>query len=236
MRFSGYGAIFAVCLSMSGNPAAAADLGRRAAPSVATYYGPAGSYNWGGVYVGGFLGGAHGVWTVDFYRNNNHGHADLGADGFAGGAWAGYNFHTSNNFVYGIEVDLGRTNASQSNNIFDNDTSLTRYGMFGSVRGRAGYAINRLLVYGTAGIAFATITNDIQKGRNAGEQIVWDDQSNTGYVLGGGLEYALSDRWVGRAEYLYANYGMVTLYNRDGNRADLQNELHQLRVGASYRF
>ena len=102
---------------------------------------------------------------------------------------------------------------SQSNEIFDNDTSLTRYGMFGSI------ARPRWLCHGSSArstappaIAFATITNDIQKGRNAGEEIVWDDQSNTGYVLGGGLEYAFSDRWLARAEYLYANYGMVTLY------------------------
>jgi outer membrane immunogenic protein len=236
-RFSDYGAIFAICLSMNltMRPVAAADLGRPAAPSVTTYYGPA-AYNWGGFYAGGFIGGAHGVETVDFFRNNNHGHAVLGADGFAGGAWVGYNYHVASNWVVGIEADLGRTNASQANDIFDNDTSLTRYGMFGSVRGRIGYSMDRLLVYGTAGMAFATITNTIQKGRNAGEEIVWEDKSNTGYVIGGGLEYAFSDRWMARAEYLYANYGMVTLYNRDGNRADLQNEMHQLRVGASYRF
>lgn len=241
MKKVGCGTVIAACLASTSlfggsSQAHAADLGRPArSPSVETYYGPSG-YNWGGLYVGGFVGMAHGLWTVDFYRNNNHGHAELGADGFAGGAWVGYNVHSANNVVWGIEADLGRTNAKQMNNIFDNDTSLTQYGMIGSVRGRLGIAMDRLMVYGTAGIAFATITNDIQKGRNAGEEIVWDDQQEVGYAVGAGLEYAFSDRWRGRAEYIYSNFGSVSLLNRDGNRADMQNELHQLRAGISYKF
>ena len=39
-----------------------------------------------------------------------------------------------------------------------------------------------------------------------------------------------------RGEYVYTDYGSVTLYNRDRNRADFRNEMHLLRVGASYRF
>lgn len=241
MKNVGCGAAIAACLASASlfggsGQANAADLGRPApAPSVETYYGPAG-YNWGGLYVGGFVGMAHGLWTVDFYRNNNHGHAEEGADGFAAGAWVGYNFHAANNVVWGLEADLGRTNAKQMNDVFDNDSSLAQYGMIGSVRGRLGIAVDRALFYGTAGIAFGTVTNDIQKGRNAGEEIVWDDQMKTGYAIGAGIEYAFSDRWRGRAEYLYSNLGSVTLYNRDGNRADMQNELHQLRAGVSYRF
>ncbi len=48
-------------------------------------------YNWQGLYGGVFLGGVGETWTVDFYRNNNHGHAELGSMGIAYGAWAGYN-------------------------------------------------------------------------------------------------------------------------------------------------
>lgn len=193
-------------------------------------------HNWAGFYAGGFIGGAHGLWTVDFYRNNNHGHAEEGLDGFEGGGWIGYNMYVSPNIIAGVEGDLGLTNASQSNDVFDNDTSYATYNGFGSLRARLGYAMHNLMLYGTAGLAFANITNDIQKGRNAGEQVVWDDQTRTGYALGGGIEYAFDSHWVGRAEYLYSNFGTVTLYNADGNRAELENELHQVRVGLSYKF
>jgi outer membrane immunogenic protein len=228
-------ALAAVACSISA--ASAADLGgpRRGSPKDEPVY-VAPVYNWTGLYFGGYVGLAHGLWTVDFYRNNNHGHAEEGADGFAGGGWVGYNYQLPSNFVIGLEADLGATTASQSTDIFDNDTSYASYGMIGSLRGRAGYAMDRLMVYGTVGLAFANITNTIQKGRNAGEQVLWEDQTATGYTLGGGLEYAFSDRWVGRAEYLYADYGTVNLVNQDGNKADFGNELHLLRTGLSYRF
>jgi outer membrane immunogenic protein len=108
--------------------------------------------------------------------------------------------------------------------------------MFGSLRGRIGYAVDRTLFFGTAGVAWANISQNIQKGRNAGEQVVWEDQTATGYVVGGGIEYAFDNSWVGRAEYLYSNYGNVTLYNADGNRAEFKNDMSLLRVGLSHKF
>ena len=194
------------------------------------------AFTWSGFYAGGFVGGAHGVWTSDFFRNNNHGHAAEGEDGLEAGGFAGYNTYLTANIVYGAEADLGFTSAKSTNNIYDDDTSLGAYNAFGSIRGRLGYAKDRWLAYGTAGIAFANITNDIQKGVNPGEQIVWEDQTRTGYAVGAGLEYALTDHWIGRAEYLYENFGTVTLYNTDGNQAVFNNQLHQLRVGVSYKF
>lgn len=211
-------------------------LPERAAPAPApSYYAPP-AFNWTGLYAGVYLGGAHSVWTIDFFRNNNHGHAELGGDGIAGGGWLGYNLQMNSNIVVGVEADLGFTNASQSNQTFDNDFTYSDYGAFGSLRGRLGYAFDRMLVYGTAGLAFANITNNIQKGRNAGVQVVSEDQSHTGYALGLGVEYAFDRNWVARAEYLYSNYGLTTLFNRDGNQADFENELHLVRAGLSYRF
>ncbi|MBS0241414.1 MAG: porin family protein [Proteobacteria bacterium] len=193
-------------------------------------------FNWQGLYGGVFLGGVEQNWTVDFYRNNNHGHADEGASGLAYGGWVGYNVMVAPRVVLGVEADLGRANASQMNNIFDNDTSYSAIGTFGSLRARYGYAVDRFLIYGTAGLAFASVTNDIQKGRNAGEQIVYDDQWRTGYAVGGGVEYALTKNLIARAEYIYSNYGQVSLYNRDGNLAEMTNEMHLVRVGLSYKF
>jgi outer membrane immunogenic protein len=122
------------------------------------------------------------------------------------------------------------------NNIFDNDTSYSSIGTFGTVRGRFGYALDNLLFYATAGLAYASITNDIQKGRNAGEQIVWDNQWTTGYAIGGGLEYGFTQSLIGRLEYIYSNYGTTSLRNADGNLAELMNEMHLFRAGVSYKF
>jgi outer membrane immunogenic protein len=227
------GTIAACGLVLAASVASAADM-RVARPVAQVYDSPI--YNWTGFYAGAFVGGSHGVWSVDFFRNNNHGSASEGADGAAFGVWGGYNFQLSNHIVVGAEMDLGKSSASQTNNIFDNDTSRSEYGMFGSARGRVGYAFDRLLVFGTFGVGFANISNDIQKGRNAGEQIVWDDQFRTGFVVGGGAEYAFTNNLIGRGEYLYTDYGSATLYNADGNRAEFKNEMHLLRAGLSYRF
>jgi outer membrane immunogenic protein len=192
--------------------------------------------NWSGAYVGGYLGGAHALWTIDFFRNNNHGHAEVGADGIAGGGWIGFNWHMSPNIVLGVEAELGATSASQSNEVFDNDDTSSSYGMIGALRARAGYAFDRMLLFATAGFAFADITNNIQKGQNAGEQVVSENKIHGGWTIGAGLEYAFSRTWTARFEYVYANYTNETLYNADGNRADYDNELHLVRAGLSYRF
>ena len=193
-------------------------------------------FNWSGAYAGVFLGGASEGWAVDFYRNNNHGHADISANGLAYGGWIGYNMMLDRNFVVGIEADLGKANGEQMNNIFDNDTSYSSIGTFGTVRGRFGYALDNLMVYATAGLAYASITNDIQKGKNAGEEIVWDDKWDMGYAIGGGLEYAFTKNLLGRVEYIYSNYGMVSLTNRDGNLTEMTNDMHLVRAGLSYKF
>ena len=223
-------AIGSFCLVASS--AQAADV--RVAKSAAVYESP--YYNWSGFYGGVFGGGAHGLWTVDFYRNNNHGHSEQGVDGLAFGGYAGYNYQFANRFVIGGEVDLGKSTASVQNDIFDNDRSLAKFGVFGSARVRVGYAFDRLLLFGTVGVGVANISNNIQKGRNAGEEVVWEDQVKAGISTGAGVEYAFAQNWVGRAEYVYTDYGNVTLYNRDGNRAEFRNELHLVRVGASYKF
>lgn len=233
--------LFALLSAASPFTAFAADLGgaRRSMKDtpvvVEPVYAPP-VYNWTGLYGGVFLGAANQGWMVDFYRNNNHGHADIGSTGIAYGAMLGYNVMVGPNFVLGVEGDLGSSNASQANNIFDNDTSYSTISSFGSLRGRAGYAMDRLLIYATAGFAFGKVTNDIQKGRNAGEQIVYDNQWQNGYVLGGGLEYAFTGNLLGRVEYLYSNYGMLSLRNQDGNLAELTNDMHQVRVGLAYKF
>ena len=146
------------------------------------FYATEPAFSWTGFYAGGYIGGAHGVWTVDFFRNNNHGHAEQGADGVAFGALGGYNYQFANNVVVGVEADIGYTSAKNTNEIFDNDDTLQQYGLIGSLRGRLGYSFNRMLIYGTGGFAFANITNNIQKGQNAGEQVVWEDQFRTGWA------------------------------------------------------
>ncbi len=213
----------------------AADLYRP--PAEPDGYVPAsGPYNWSGLYTGAFVGGAHSTWSIDFLRNSNHGSAELSSDGFAAGGYVGYNWHMYPRLVLGVEGDLGLSNASQNNQIFDNDHTSSEIGVFGSLRARAGYTFGRMMMFGTVGLAFAEIDQNIQKGRNAGEQLVSEGETHVGVVVGGGIEYAFDNHWLGRMEYLYSNYGTDTLTNRDGNSAEFSNDMSLLRVGLAYKF
>jgi outer membrane immunogenic protein len=80
-----------------------------------------------------------------------------------------------------------------------------------SIRGRLGYLVEpRLIVYATGGAAFASIKeHDVLAATGA---FTDNSATRTGWTLGAGLDYALTDRWIGRVEYRYANFGTFS-YN-----------------------
>src|SRR5919112_1764707 len=74
--------------------------------------------------------------------------------GFVGGAQAGYNYQFGM-FVGGLETDLqyaavGNKGASYGTTYYPGDSD----GFFGTIRARAGVALDRALVYGTGGFAY----------------------------------------------------------------------------------
>ena len=201
---------------------------------------PPPQYNWTGFYAGVYGGAAHGAWSADYYWKRHYSHAEGSMSEFAIGAFGGYNYQFANRFVIGGELDWGTTTGSSEDQIFGNDVVLTRFGAFGSVRARGGYAVDRLLLFGTVGVSFASINNGYrytyQKGCDTLQETVWNDQVKAGVTAGGGVEYAFTKHFVGRGEYLYTDYGSVTVSGRDGNRAEFRNVMHLVRVGASYHF
>jgi outer membrane immunogenic protein len=100
---------------------------------------------------------------------SNHSSANEDTSGFVGGGQLGYNFQF-NRVVLGIEGDISFTDWHETD-------------AFGTVRGRLGYAWERVLPYVTAGLAIA--------------------DSETGWTAGGGIELAVSDNVSLRGEYLH---------------------------------
>ena len=68
-----------------------------------------------------------------------------------------------------------------------------------TVRGRAGWAADRVLFYGTAGGAFASIQTTFNGVQNT--------RTQDGWTAGAGVEWAFADNWTARAEYLYVDLG-----------------------------
>lgn len=130
--------------------------------------------------------------------------------GFTGGGQIGYNYQFGS-FVVGAEADLqyadlGRDRFSYS---FPGSFPTTYVApapgggveWFGTVRARLGFAIDRLLVYGTGGFAYG---GGDDSGNN-GLFVNNDDDIRTGWTLGGGVEYAVTNNVIVGLEGLYVS-------------------------------
>ena len=184
--------------------ASAADLPYRSRYAASAPVG----YDWIGPYIGGHLG-HH--WT----RVGNSGAEPAG---LAGGIQAGINWQ-SGSFVVGGEADL---TLSAANERFAAWKFANPW--FGTVRARGGIAIDNVLFYGTAGLAYGRGRVDFGSAEN---------NIHYGWTAGLGLEVGLTRNWSAKAEYLFLSLG-EQLYLMTGNRHGF--DVNMLRVGVNYRF
>lgn len=175
-------------------------------------------YDWSGFYVGA-QGGY--VWTnLDLPS----GFGDEDFDGGTLGLHAGFNAQNGN-LVYGIEADVNYTWNSNDYLVSGFDVEVGT-DWAASVRGRLGYALDRTLIYGTAGLA---ITNGYVDVSGVGDE----SETFTGWTVGAGVEHAFTDNWTARIEYRYSDYGSEDFGLGFG---DFDLTEHAVRVGVSYRF
>jgi outer membrane immunogenic protein len=216
--------------------AQAADLPTRKEAPVPVFVPP--PFTWTGFYIGLNAGGiwstgSRSLTLVDpnvafdggFLNGSLPGGLGSGNAGFIGGGQAGYNWQTGS-FVFGVETDFDGTTLSRSRNIvgptffnpniFANDfltlNSKVSLDWLGTTRGRVGFVVtpdNRLMIYGTGGVAYGGGTANINFFDNATGAFWSGNTSATrvGWVAGAGVEYAFTNNWTLRGEYLYANLG-----------------------------
>jgi outer membrane immunogenic protein len=171
---------------------------------------PLNVYSWAGPYLGGNLG--YGWGTVD----NN----PTKPSGFEGGVQAGYNWQTGP-WVFGVEGDIQVTGAEDTFAPWKFSNPW-----FGTVRGRAGYAVNNILFYGTAGLAFGEL-----RGMTFGG--ISESHTNAGWTGGVGAEFGLAQNWSAKIEYLYvdlADSQFVVTGTQNGYRFGM------VRAGVNYHF
>jgi outer membrane immunogenic protein len=147
--------------------------------------------------------------------------ANLDADGEIVGGTFGYDKHFGQ-FVLGIEGDWSWTDFGENaiHNVPGEPNSLpplqfrTKYEMdwLSTVRARAGIALNRWLLYGTAGLAFgkvsleSSVTDQTAEGTLHGS----NDGTKTGWTVGGGGALAVTDNVSLKAEALYYDLGHMS--------------------------
>ncbi len=220
-------AIAAIALASLSSQAFAADM-----PAAPVYRAPVvvPAYNWTGFYLGG-----HGGWgtgdasasSAGFYRSPS-------IDGWFGGGQAGYNWQGAGSpWIFGIEADLsaGGIDGAQP---FLGTTISTSLDLFGTVRGRIGYAWDRVMVYGTGGWAWGK--NEVTL-TTPGLTVLSDTASLSGWTVGGGVEWAFFENWTAKVEYLYLSYSNSDALSNwvvGGLQTDL--DAHTIRFGINYRF
>jgi outer membrane immunogenic protein len=225
------------------------------------------AFDWRGLYSGVYLGGG-GANRYSIEGNVGQvadGNAERASSGIASLALAtGYNLQIGR-AVIGIENDLNlmrRIGAVNSNYLSLGSPALPA-GVYTatadsgnrvstSLRLRAGYAIDRVQIYGTGGVTRINRLNgegaatSLSAPGTSGTTTLTRDSGSvarTGFEVGVGSEYAFSARFVGRLEYLYAGYGSVderySLRSNGGvvpvtNHVDGYTSI--VRAGLAYRF
>lgn len=171
------------------------------------------SHNWSGVYLGIHAGG---TWAK---ADDSAEHVNL--NGGAVGAYAGANWQAGS-WVFGIEGDVNYT--SSVGTIYAIDVGTEWQSAF---RGRLGYAIDNVLIYGAGGLAISEVSLDAPPILSAKETF-------TGWTLGGGVEYAFTQNWTTRLDYRYSDYGGSDFGVSGTSGMELTE--HALRVGVGYKF
>ena len=158
-------------------------------------------------------------------------------NGFSFGAQAGYNYQFSNRIVAGIEADIWKPQisgwkdtctAEAPNSVCSSELANAQFESsvksdvqwISTVRGRLGYAVNdRLMIYATGGAAFMrqdeertqyALGDRLDTGGNKMVDPAFTESTSatrTGYVVGGGAEYALDGGWSLKGEFLLASFG-----------------------------
>ncbi|HWN79407.1 MAG TPA: autotransporter domain-containing protein, partial [Bradyrhizobium sp.] len=126
--------------------------------------------NWTGFYVGGFAGAAAGRTDIGFVGDPTSGNRPWVAGGI-GGFEAGYNYQFANNWVVGVEGDIGAANVHGGRTAGAADglgptgfntgaftpaffTAQDRTNWMATITGRLGYSWGRTLFYAKGGAAF----------------------------------------------------------------------------------
>ena len=167
------------------------------------------AYNWTGFYVGVNAGGAwnRSTWS-DTANPATYTPFDTNDTSFVAGGHVGYNYQTGQ-IVLGVEGDLEWLGISGDAQCAAAIGSVcnTKQDWLGSIRGRIGYAgIDRVLVYATGGVAFTRYSF----AETALFLQNWGSSSRTGWTVGGGAEYALTNNWIVGLQYSYYDFGTKT--------------------------
>jgi outer membrane immunogenic protein len=168
--------------------------------------------NWTGLY-----GGVHGGVGAGNIQGGS-------ANGGLIGGQVGFNAQ-ADRVVLGVEGDV--TSSGLEHKGFNGGGQTFKQKWVATGRGRAGYAFDQVLVYGTAGLATAQGEFSDLGGKRTNNSVGW--------TVGGGAEIKLSERVSARGEVLHYSLGSGT-FSTPVATYKLEQRTNVLRAGVNYRF
>ncbi len=210
----------------------------QSAPVPPPIYSPASpSKTWNGFYLG--INGGYGFGSSQWSLNGTPTNV-FSPNGALVGGTLGFNLAISEVLVgFEGDADWAGLDGSVGNCAVNSAGAVaaceTKNNFLGTARLRVGYQYDRMLPYVTGGAAFGNISAGLNP------PAAFQSALRAGWVAGGGLEYALTDNWWAKAEYLYVSFGnassCTTIANcgtASGAAVTLTENL--VRAGFNYRF
>ena len=204
--------------------ALAADLGARAYTKAPMMVEPA--YNWSGFYLGAQVGGAGSnsryLFDNGLVENFSFKPSSVTGGGHAGiqGQWGRWVLGAEGTYIF---TDLKQTD--QSIIFFPMHLRSNQTRDLATVVGKIGYASGQWMVYGKGGLAVAKI--DTSSSNDVGNKSDLN-QWQSGYTVGGGLDYMFAKNWIVGADFNYydfrfdrsltSNFGDPILYKAGRNQ------------------
>jgi outer membrane immunogenic protein len=156
-------------------------------------------------------------------------------------------------FLLGIETDINSLRAKGTVSAAGNlpvagtpvsTTASVSTDWLYTLRGRLGLAVDRGTFFVTGGLAAGNInfSDTFFHGVNGSVETGSVSQNKSGWTVGGGLEYSLTDNWLAKIEYLYVDLGSISFSSVNSMNlaftamynADLKESI--IRVGVNYKF
>jgi outer membrane immunogenic protein len=232
-----------------GTPYQAAGTASSSMPVKAPIVAAAAPYSWTGFYLGGNIGYSVGRNQIgQSFAGIPNDQFTFAPAGWLGGGQLGFNVQTGS-VVFGVEGDWQWSD--------EHDTGLCRdcpatagflYQLvgqklpwFATVRGRVGYAAGPVLFYVTGGAAFTQLHTDYTEAVLPIFNFASFDNNKTGAAAGGGIEAALGGNWSAKVEYLYMNFGAISVTVPSAATfapVTLSSQVRDnvVRIGLNYKF
>ena len=192
------------------------------------------------------INGGYALGSSDWTLPSGADTGNFDSSGWLIGGTVGFNYQI-NAVVLGAEADLDWSNLVGNSGstvplcvgaaTAGVPSCQTASNFIGTARGRLGFATDRVLYYGTVGLAYT----NIQAGLTP--PATYDSNKKTGWTAGVGIEWAFAQNWTVKVEYLFADFadlenGSCTTIANCGPTAGSTVKLTEsiVRTGVNFKF